>query len=173
MPLAVPANVPLHTPLSDDPSSEEEGIKADSRTATATTTATATMAMKDALLARLPGYEFKNKSCKKHKKYLTLINPSEDDTDMSLNAHLLLSYQLLKPETDASFFISQVNIYDESTERDVCVSNVHKKAFELLCGKESLAQLKNCKNISLETWLLTGGGSEENGFQPVLHQILK
>lgn len=173
MPQAVPANAPLHSPLSDHPFSADDIKNQSSATSTSSSTGTATTAMKDTLIARLPGYEIKNKSCKIHKKYLTLINPSEDDKDMTLNAHLLLSYQLLKPETDESCFITRVKVYDESTEKDVCVSNVHKKSFELLCGEEGLAQVKNCRNICLRTWLLTGGGSEENGFQPVLHQILK
>lgn len=165
VPPAVPANLPLHTPLTDHPLTSSE--------ATQTLSPPAATMTKEALVARLPGYEFKNNSCKLHKKYLTLINHSEDETEMNLNAHLLLSYQLLKPETEATSFISGVKVYDESTSQDVCVSNVHQKSIELLCGQEGVTQLKNCKNLSLESWLLTGGGSEENGFQPVLHQIVK
>jgi hypothetical protein len=149
--------------LSDEPVTAED-VK---------TVLSATAMTKESLIARLPGYEFKNKSCKLHKKYLTLINHSEDDTEKTITAHLLLNYQLLKPETDANCFIQNVKVYDESTQQDVCVSNVHKQSFVLLSGDEGVAQLKSCKNISLETWLLSGGGSEENGFQPVLHQIVK
>lgn len=162
MPHSVPPNLPLHTPLSDHPvsASDVEPLP--------------TAMTKEALLACLPGYyEFKNRSCRLHKKYLTLINHEEENKEMKLNAHLLLSYQLVQPDTDPACFVTNVKVYDESQQVDVCCSNVHEKSVQLLCGEEGVSQLKSCRNISLEAWLLTGGGSEENGFQPVLHQIVK
>jgi hypothetical protein len=104
---------------------------------------------------------------------LALAKRSEDAADQALTAHLLMSYKLLQVETDARCFVKEVKVYDEAAQQDVCTSNVLKKSFELLFGEDSVDELNNCKKISLETWLLTGGGSEENGFQPVLHQVIK
>jgi hypothetical protein len=163
VPQTVPANIPLHTELTEQPLSTDDVKNIPS-------SSNLTM---DSLLTRLPGYEFQNKSCKLHKKYLALAKRSEDAADQALTAHLLMSYKLLQVETDARCFVKEVKVYDEAAQQDVCTSNVLKKSVELLFGEDSVDELNNCKKISLETWLLTGGGSEENGFQPVLHQVIK
>lgn len=75
---------------------------------------------------------------------------------------------------DEDSWISGITLHDEiANAGDWAVSKLHRKATELLCGKEGVELLESVKRMSTSAWALTGGDMVAGKPVALLHVVDK